>query len=511
MKTVVGLYEDFVDAQAAIKDLVDSGFDRADINVIATDRETYRTNATTDTTTAADIDDDLITDTNQLGEDVAAGMATGGVIGGLGGVLLGLGALAIPGVGPIVAAGPLVAGLTGAGIGAAVGGLVGALVNWGVPPAEAELYAESVRRGHILVGLKTDESRVDHATDIMNRYDPVDVEERSEYWRSTGWTGYNESAEPWTADQMVADSLNYNDYRDYSFYTPSFREHYTTTYGTTGRDYTWYEPAYRYGYDMAHEDRYTDFDTWEEVEQAAGRGWAETEYAIDRTWEDAKEAVRRGWEDVKDAFDYDSDYDLFEEGFREHHATAYPEGGRTFDYYVPGYRLGYDLAMDDRWDESHTWDEIETDARREWESMEENAGNAWDDFKDAVRRGWEDVRDALDMEDAYVEREPYYRSHFEERYRNGLRDYTWYEPAYRFGYVSALNPLYDPYDAWDDRLESSIRTEWEGNGYATDSAWDEVKDAVRRGWDSVRDALDMDDETEETYPTGGVGGYTSQR
>ena len=84
MKTVVGLYEDFIDAQAAIKDLVDSGFDRADINVIASDRETYRT----DTTTAADIDDDLITDTNQLGEDVAAGMATGGVIGGLGGLLL---------------------------------------------------------------------------------------------------------------------------------------------------------------------------------------------------------------------------------------------------------------------------------------------------------------------------------------------------------------------------------------------------------------------------------------
>ncbi len=272
MKTVVGLYEDFTDAQAAIKDLVDSGFDRADISLIASDRETYRTTTTTDTTTAADIDDDLIPDTNQLGEDVAAGMATGGVIGGLGGVLLGLGALAIPGVGPIIAAGPLVAGLAGAGIGAAVGGLVGALVNWGVPPAEAELYAESVRRGHILVGLKTDDSRVDRATDIMNRYDPVDVEERSEYWRSTGWTGYNESAEPWTADQMAADSRNYNDYRDYSFHTPSFREHYTTTYGTTGRDYTWYEPAYRYGYNMAHEDRYADFDTWEEVEQAAGRG-----------------------------------------------------------------------------------------------------------------------------------------------------------------------------------------------------------------------------------------------
>src|SRR5690606_26745433 len=105
--------------------------DRADISMIASDRWTDSQESGIASSTGINGDDLTTADPGQLGSDVAAGMATGGVMGGLGGVLLGLGALAIPGIGPIVAAGPIVAGLTGAGIGAAVGGLVGALVNWG--------------------------------------------------------------------------------------------------------------------------------------------------------------------------------------------------------------------------------------------------------------------------------------------------------------------------------------------------------------------------------------------
>src|SRR5690606_32970874 len=137
---------------------------------------------------------------DQMASDVAAGAVTGGVVGGLTGVLLGLGVLAIPGFGPVLAAGPLVAGLAGAGIGAAVGGLVGALVSWGVPQEEAELYAESVRRGSTLVGLKADDDRVQQAVNIMNNHGPVDVQRRSEYWRATGWSGYDPDATAWTGD-----------------------------------------------------------------------------------------------------------------------------------------------------------------------------------------------------------------------------------------------------------------------------------------------------------------------
>lgn len=496
MKTVVGLYEDIADAQAAINDLVRLGFDRSNISLVATDRWDAQNKGIG----AIDADNDGVPDGAQLGNDVAAGMATGGVVGGLGGVLLGLGALAIPGFGPLIAAGPLVAGLTGAGIGAAVGGLVGALVNWGVPQTDAELYAESVRRGSVLVGLKTEESRVAQATEIMNRHAPIDIERRSEYWRTTGWTGFDASSAAWTADQMTADQLNYSDYLDYSTYTPAYREHFQTTYGNSGRDYIWYDPAYRYGYSLAHDERYANLDTWDQVEAAASRGWAETEYAADRAWEDFKDAVRRGWEEVKDTLDFDSDFGLFEPGFREHYQTQYASRGRDYDFYAPGYRYGYGLAMDERWDEYDSWDELEADARREWEKLEWNAGNAWDDFKDAIRRGWEDVRDAFAMEDDYIEHEPFFRSHYEERYRNGLRDYDFYEPAYRYGYISGLDERYDNYPTWDDRLESDIRRQWEASEYAAESTWDEIKDAVRRGWESVRDALDMDDD-ESVYKT----------
>lgn len=503
MKTVVGLYENITDAQEAINDLVRSGFDRADISLIASKRWADERQGMA----VVDGEDDMIVNADQLGSDVAAGLATGGVVGGLGGVLMGLGALAIPGVGPIIAAGPLVAGLAGAGIGAAVGGLVGALVNWGVPPADAELYTESVRRGGILVGLKTDESQVERATGIMNRYGPINVERRSEYWRSTGWMGYDASSAEWSPQQMDADQLNYSEYLDYSTYTDGFREHYTTTYGRTGRDYLWYDPAYRYGYRLAQDQRYADFDTWDQVEAAASRGWTETEFAAERAWDDLKDAVRRGWEEVKDAmdFDFDSDYALFEPGFREHYQTQYGGRGHNYDYYAPDYRYGYDMGMDDRWDAFNSWEELESDARRGWEKVESNAGRAWDDFKDAVRRGWEDVRDALDMEADYSEHEPFFRAHYQERYHKGLHDYDWYEPAYRYGYISALDDRFDGYATWNDRLEADIRRQWEATEYAADSAWDEVKDAVRRGWDSVRDAFEMDEEKEY-----GAGTYTKR-
>lgn len=310
MKTVVGLYEDIADAQAAINELVRAGFDRADISLVATNRWSSDARGMG----AVDKGDKVTTTDTHLGDDIAAGMATGGVIGGLGGVLLGLGALAIPGLGPVIAAGPLVAGLTGAGVGAAVGGLVGALVNWGVPPEEAEVYAESVRRGHILVGLKTDEARVERAANIMNQFGPIDVERRSDYWRTTGWTNYDASSTAWTPDQMRADQLGYQDYLDYSTYTPTFREHFQTTYGHSGRDYIWYDPAYRYGYTLARDERYRGYDTWDEMEMEARTAWEKTEYAAGRAWDDFKDAVRRGWEEVRDTLDFEDEDERYPTG-----------------------------------------------------------------------------------------------------------------------------------------------------------------------------------------------------
>jgi hypothetical protein len=116
----------------------------------------------------------------------AAGSAA---IGGLTGFIAGIAALAIPGVGPILAAGPLAAGIIGATVGAAAGGVVGALRNHGVSEEEAEVYSEAVRRGATLVAVNTSEDRVGQATSILNRNGAVDIEERVQTWRREGWSG----------------------------------------------------------------------------------------------------------------------------------------------------------------------------------------------------------------------------------------------------------------------------------------------------------------------------------
>ncbi len=350
MKTIVGLYDNMQDAEEAISDLVAAGFDRSAISLMATDRWADEVAGAT-LPTDGDGNGTAVAPTGeQIASDVTTGAVTGGVVGGLTGVLLGLGVLAIPGFGPVLAAGPLVAGLAGAGIGAAVGGLVGALVSWGVPQEEAELYAESVRRGSILVGVKTEDERAQQAVNVMNNHGPVDVQRRSEYWKATGWTGYDPQAPAWSDQQVNTDRATYNNYLDYSAYAPAFREHYQTAYGATGRDYTAYDPAYRFGYTLAHDDRYDAYETWDEMEADARRAWESGENAAQGAWDDFKDAVRRGWEEVKDALDMEADYADFETGYREHYQTTYGNSGRDYDTYGPAYRYGYNLAMDDRYD-----------------------------------------------------------------------------------------------------------------------------------------------------------------
>ncbi|GKV66071.1 MULTISPECIES: general stress protein [unclassified Sporosarcina] len=134
---VVGTYETDREAIAAIESLKRQGYTADEISVISKD--------------AAEVDHVVEETDTHAGEGAATGAATGGLLGGLGGVLTGLGALAIPGVGPIIAAGPIIAGITGAAAGAGVGGLAGALIGMGIPDEEAHRYNEHFEHGKILV------------------------------------------------------------------------------------------------------------------------------------------------------------------------------------------------------------------------------------------------------------------------------------------------------------------------------------------------------------------------
>jgi uncharacterized membrane protein len=151
-KKIVGIFDTEQEATRAIEGLHNQGFSNDEISVITRDRDELR-----------HISDDTGT---KAPEGVATGAATGGVLGGVTGLLAGIGALAIPGIGPILAAGPIVATLTGAAVGAGAGGLVGGLIGLGIPEDEAKEYEGYVESGKILV-LVEDNGRGYQAHDVF--------------------------------------------------------------------------------------------------------------------------------------------------------------------------------------------------------------------------------------------------------------------------------------------------------------------------------------------------------
>jgi len=227
MKTIVGSFDSFDQANRVARDLVDDGFRDGDVNVVASNlrgdytgntvgTSNYAGSSNTSTATAGgqglttrDRDGDRTVADDASG--AAAGAVTGGVVGGAAGLAASLMGLAIPGIGPIIAAGPIVATLSGAGVGAVAGGLIGGLTDMGVSKSDAEFYAESVRRGGALVTVRADDTRADRAADIMRNDGAVDIEQRAEQWRERGWTGWNDKADPYTTADLDRDRDLYGD------------------------------------------------------------------------------------------------------------------------------------------------------------------------------------------------------------------------------------------------------------------------------------------------------------
>jgi hypothetical protein len=194
-RTIARLFDSYADASAAVRDLEAAGFQRDDISLIANrgDTDAATTATTSDTTTDRD-----------TSTGAGTGATLGTIVGGGAGLLAGLGALAIPGLGPIVAAGWLVAALTGAGVGAAAGGLLGALTGSGLSEEESHVYAEGVRRGGNLVTVRADDSRAAEIEAIMQRHNAANTEERASSYRAGGWSRYDETAEPSSGIGTVA-------------------------------------------------------------------------------------------------------------------------------------------------------------------------------------------------------------------------------------------------------------------------------------------------------------------
>src|SRR6202050_5202429 len=159
---VFGIYQTRLQAEQSVDHLLTAGFSNDAISVLLPDNQSSKDFAHEKNTKAP--------------EGTTTGVATGGIIGGTLGLLAGIGLLAIPGVGPFIAAGPIVSALAGLGAGGAVGGLIGALVGMGIPEYEAKRYEGHIKAGGILLSVHCDTSeRIAHAKDLLKHTGAQDI------------------------------------------------------------------------------------------------------------------------------------------------------------------------------------------------------------------------------------------------------------------------------------------------------------------------------------------------
>ena len=166
-KAVFGIATTYAQAETIVDRLKTAGFYNNDISVLLPDKDGTRDFAHEKNTKAP--------------EGAAAGAGTGGVVGGVLGWLVGIGSLAIPGLGPFVAAGPIMAALSGAAVGSAVGGLTGALVGLGIPEFEAKRYEGKLKQGNILISIHSEDSKqTDRAEQILKNAHAQDISSATE-------------------------------------------------------------------------------------------------------------------------------------------------------------------------------------------------------------------------------------------------------------------------------------------------------------------------------------------
>jgi len=405
-RTVIALYDDFATAQDVVEALVDAGFPRDNISLIANDASGEY---------AGYLDDD----------DVSAGEGAGfgAVVGGL----VGLGVALIPGIGPVLAAGPLAAAaMAGAGavVGAATGGLVAGLVDLGMSEEEAGHYAEGIRRGGVMVSATVNDAEANRAQEIMNRYHPVNLNERVASWEERGYTGYNASAQPYTMDDIHTERSHYRTLdtgeearfevveeelrvgkRDVEKGGVRVESHVVET--PVQEEVRLREEHVRVERRPVDRPASTaDIGAFEEgvievTEHAEEPIVSKTarvieeviigKEATERT-ERVSDTVRRTEVDVQpmgtSTTRYNA-YESYEPTFRSDYQTRFGNmGNYSYEQAMPAYRYGYSLATNDRY-RDYDWARVEPEARRYWD---ERNPDTWEDFKDSIRHAWDTIR-----------------------------------------------------------------------------------------------------------------------
>jgi hypothetical protein len=191
--TISRLYNTYSDAQAAVRGLEAAGVPHSDISIVANNSDSW-------------FSPDKKVDRDRNGVDDRAegagkGAGIGAGLGGAAGLLAGLGLLAIPGLGPVVAAGWLASTALGAAAGAATGGVVGALTQAGISKEDAPLYAEGVRRGGTLVSARVPDADRARLDAVLNK-SAVNLQDRSAAWQKSGWKTFDPASKPYGADEV---------------------------------------------------------------------------------------------------------------------------------------------------------------------------------------------------------------------------------------------------------------------------------------------------------------------
>ena len=298
-KTVAGLFHRFPKAEDALHELERGGIDRENISIVANDANGEYSKLA-----------------GRGASNMVAGAGTGAAIGGVTGLILGVAALAVPGVGPIVAAGPLTAALGSAGVGAVAGGLIGALTGMNIPEEEARYYADAVRRGGALVLVKTTDEQAEHVCSVLNRAGAEDIRARNTDWSGAGWKTcevveprlaetniesdqLSRSSEPdapqltRTGARIYVDGLEMDPRKSrFDQFEQDYRSDFAARLPNSGYSYEQFAPAYRYGNSLAS-DSYHREKGWADVEPVAEKDWEERNPG---TWNQVKEAVHYGWE-----------------------------------------------------------------------------------------------------------------------------------------------------------------------------------------------------------------------
>jgi uncharacterized protein (TIGR02271 family) len=449
-KTVIGYFEQTSEAQSVLQDLLDHRFDRDHISLIA-----HQERAALE----------------------AEGTSAPRVI-------------AVPGVGPVQATGPLAAGLSSTTGGPSGSSLLDVLTDYGVSADEAQWYLDALRRGGALIAVETSDADADRAVDIMKRAMQPGRE----------ITGRIDGATAAAAERT----------RRFEDYEADFQRHHRAAH--PGREsYAEYTPAYRYGYTLATEPRYAGRD-WSAMEAEARRDW---EARHQGAWDEFKDAVFYGWEHIRGRHQADAGklrIPVVEEAIHvetrqverggvriSSHVTEQPVEQKVHlrDERVTVERRPVDRPATERDLAAFKEGTIELTETREEALVskqarvveevviEKNVRERTETVRDSVRRtevdvepvGEESTTRAQDF--AMYERD--FRKHYDTAFGPRGSPYDHWAPAYRYGYDIATDARYRQRD-WA-AIETDARRDWEQRHKGT---WEEFKGAIRYAWDTVR-------------------------